>query len=259
MALTNLLDYQAPSRLLADRVILVTGAGDGIGKATALSLAKHGATVLLLGRTLSKLEVTYDEIEQAGGAQPALLPLNLVSATQEEYAQLADTIEKELGRLDGIVHNAAILGPLTPLQMYDPVTWQEVLQINLTAPFMLTQALLPLLRVSPDASVVFTTSSVGRVGRAFWGAYAVSKHGLEGINRIFSDELANVSNIRFNAINPGATRTNMRAHAYPGENPFTLQTPEQIMPAFLYLLGPDSKGVTGQSFDLPKQEPLPEV
>ncbi|MEC7120020.1 MAG: YciK family oxidoreductase [Pseudomonadota bacterium] len=245
----ELTDYHPPSDLLKGRAILVTGAGEGIGRAAALSFAQYGATVLLLGRTLEKLEAVYDEIEKAGGAQPALLPLNLSSASMSDYTQMAQMIEEQIGRLDGILHNAAMLGPLTPLQMYDPDTWDDVMNVNLRAPFQMTQTLLPLLRQSPDASVLFTTSSVGRTARAFWGAYAISKCGIEGLAKIFSDELANVSSIRFNCINPGATRTNMRAHAYPGENPMNLPTPEQIMPSYLYLMGADSQGITGHSID----------
>lgn len=250
----DLAQYQPATDVLRGRSILITGAGDGIGRAAALSFARHGATVLLLGRTLSKLEAVYDEIEQAGGAQPALLPLNLSSATLSDYTQMANMIENEIGHLDGILHNAAILGPLTPLQMYDPDTFDDVMTVNLRAPFQLTQTLLPLLRQSKDASVLFTTSSVGRTARAFWGAYAVSKSGLESVSKIFSDELANVSSIRFNCINPGPTRTNMRAHAYPGENPYNLPTPDDIMPLYLYLMGPDSHGITGQSLDIPRAE-----
>lgn len=248
----DLAQYHPTADLLRGRSILITGAGDGIGRAAALSFARHGATVLLLGRTLSKLEAVYDDIERAGGAQPALLPLNLSSATLSDYNQMANMIENEIGHLDGILHNAAILGPLTPLQMYDPDTFDDVMTVNLRAPFQLTQTLLPLLRQSKDASVLFTTSSVGRTARAFWGAYAVSKSGLESISKMFSDELANVSSIRFNCINPGPTRTNMRAHAYPGENPYNLPTPDDIMPLYLYLMGPDSHGVTGQSLDVPR-------
>jgi NAD(P)-dependent dehydrogenase (short-subunit alcohol dehydrogenase family) len=244
--------YQPTADALRGRVILVTGAGAGIGRAAALSFARHGATVLLLGRTLSKLEAVYDEIEQAGGAQPALLPLNLASASGSDYTQMSQMIETEIGRLDGVLHNAAMLGPLTPLQMYDPDTWDDVMNVNLRAPFQLTQALLPLLRQSPDASVVFTSSSVGRQARAFWGAYAVSKAGLESMSKIFSDELANVSAIRFNCINPGPTRTNMRAHAYPGENPMNLPTPEQIMNPYLFLMSAASTGFTGHSIDVPR-------
>lgn len=242
-------DYVAPPGLLTDRVILVTGAGDGIGRAAAKALAAHGATVVLSGRTLSKLEKVYDEIEANGDPQPALVPVDFSLAGPNEYQQLADTIEKEFGHLDGVLHNASLLGDITPLEMYDPDTWDTVMKVNLRAPFLLTQALLPLLKQSPDASIVFTTSSVGRRARAFWGAYAVSKCGIEGMSALLADELMNISNIRVNCINPGATRTAMRAAAYPGEDPMALKTPEEIMPLYLYLMGPDSTGVTGQSLD----------
>lgn len=242
-------DYQAPSNLLKDRVILITGAGDGIGAVAAKTCAAHGATVILLGRTLSKLEKVYDDIEKAGYPQPAIVPMDLSTVGVPEYDQLANTIEQEFGRLDGLLHNAGQLGDITPLEMYDPDTWDFVMRVNLRSPYLLTQSLLALLRKSEDASVVFTTSSVGRRARAFWGAYAVSKYGIEGLAQMWSDELKNISNVRMNCINPGATRTSMRANAYPAENPATIKTPEEIMPAYLWLLGADSKGTTGQSID----------
>ncbi|MFZ5561323.1 MAG: YciK family oxidoreductase [Pseudomonadota bacterium] len=241
--------YQPAANLLQGRVILVTGAGAGIGRAAARTFAAHGATVILHGRTLAKLEALYDEIENAGSPQPAIVPQELSTATPADYQHLADTIEREFGRFDGILHNAAVLGDITPLEMYDPDTWDFVMNINLRGPFLLTQALLPLLKQSPDASVVFTTSSVGRRARAFWGAYAVSKAGVENLSLMLADELRNISNIRVNCINPGATRTGMRASAYPGENPMTLKPPEDLMPLYLYLMGPDSKGTSGESLD----------
>ncbi|MEL0028257.1 MAG: YciK family oxidoreductase, partial [Perlucidibaca sp.] len=219
------------------------------GRVAARTLAAHGATVILLGRVLAKLESVYDEIVAAGHPTPAILTLDLSMVGAHECQQVAELIETNFGRLDGLLHNAAVLGDITPLEMYDPDTWDFVMKVNLRAPFVLTQALLPLLKQSPDASVVMTTSSVGRRARAFWGAYAISKCGIEGMVQMLSDEVANISSIRVNAINPGATRTNMRAHAYPGENPATLRTAEEIMPIYLYLLGPDSQGITGQSFD----------
>lgn len=241
--------WRAAPALFKDRVILVTGASDGIGAVAARTLAAHGATVILHGRTLAKLERVYDEIEKAGGAQPAIVPLDLSTASIADYQQLAATIESEFGRLDGVLHNAGVLGDITPLEMYDPDTWDFVMKVNLRAPFMLTQALLPLLKQSADASIVFTTSSVGRRARAFWGAYAASKCGIEGLSQMLADELLNTSNIRVNCLNPGATRTRMRADAYPGENPMSLKTAEDIMATYLWLLGPDSRGTTGQSLD----------
>ncbi|HMY01659.1 MAG TPA: YciK family oxidoreductase, partial [Agitococcus sp.] len=213
LTIEEMRSYQATKDLLKDKVILVTGASDGIGRVAAKTYAKHGATVILLGRDLKKLEQVYDEIEADGGAQPAIIPMNFSSAIPTEYEQLAINIEQEFGRLDGILHSAGILGDLTPLEMYDPNTWDEVMKVNLRAPFMLTQHLLPLLKRAPEASVIFMSSSVGRKARAFWGAYAVAKAGIENLTVLFADELANTSKVRVNCINPQGTRTAMRAKA----------------------------------------------
>lgn len=242
-------DYTAPEQLLSNKVILVTGAGDGIGRAAAKAYAAHGATVVLLGRTLEKLESLYDEIEAAGHPQPAIVPMNLESATEHEYMELANTLEQEFGRLDGLLNNAGSLGVRTPLESYDSVIWNQVMQVNVTSAFMLTQALLPLLQESDDASIIFTSSSVGRKGRAYWGAYSVSKFATEGLMQVLADEMDNTSNIRVNCINPGATRTQMRVTAYPGEPPQTNPTPAEIMPVYLYLMGADSHNVNGESLD----------
>jgi len=241
--------YAAPENALADRVILVTGAGDGIGRAVAMACAQHGASVGLLGRTLTKLESVYDEIVAAGWPRPSIAQMNLLKAQGPDYFQLAKSIEKEFGRLDGLLHNAGLLGQMSPIEQYDVGTWTEVMHVNLTVPFVLTQVMLPLLKESADASVVFTSSGVGRQGRAYWGAYAVSKFGVEGLSQVLADETDQYPNLRVNCINPGRTRTSMRAAAYPGEDPGILKAPEEIVAAYLYLLGPDSKDVTGQSVD----------
>lgn len=241
--------YEAQPGLLEERIVLVTGAGAGIGRALAKAIAKLGGTVILLGRTVSRLESVYDEICAAGGPKPAIFPMNLERATGEDYDRLSGAIEEQWGRLDGLVQNAGILGSRTPIEHHDVADWQRVLHVNLTAPFILCRCLLPLLLKSPDASVVFTSSGVGRRGKAYWGAYAVSKFGIEGLSQVLADELANKPGIRVNAVNPGATRTAMRAAAYPAEDPGQLKTPEEILGAYLYLLGPDSRGVTGRSFD----------
>jgi NAD(P)-dependent dehydrogenase (short-subunit alcohol dehydrogenase family) len=233
--------YIAPAGLLEKRVILVTGAGAGIGRAAAIACAGHGASVILCGRTTAKLEQVYDEIVAGGGARPAIAPLCLETATEHDYRELGEGVLAEFGRIDGLLHNAGLLGERT--------SWNRVLQVNLTAGFLLTKALLPALRESSSASVLFTSSGVGRRGRAYWGAYAVSKFGVEGLSQVLAAELEQTSNIRVNCINPGATRTAMRAAAYPAEDPLALKTPEQIMPAYLYLLGPDSEGLTGASVD----------
>lgn len=245
----NMRSYEPPEDVLKNRVILVTGAGDGIGRAAAERFASHGATVILLGRTVSKLETVYDRIESMGGPTPAIYPMNLLGANLEDYRELAAKLNETYGRLDGLLHNAGILGARTPIDQYDEEEWQKVMHVNLTAPFVMTKACLPLMLASEDASLVFTSSGVGRKGRAFWGAYAVSKFGTEGLMETLADELENKPNIRVNAINPGATRTTMRAEAYPAEDPETLPTPEDIMGTYLFLFGRESRGITGKSFD----------
>ena len=242
-------DYSARPDLLKGRVILVTGAGRGIGAAAAKTFAAHGATVLLLGKTEGNLNQLYDEIEAAGHPQPVVIPFNLETALPHQYDELAATIEAEFGRLDGLLHNAAIIGPRTPLEQLSGDNFMRVMQVNVNAMFMLTSTLLPLLKLSEDASVVFTSSSVGRKGRAYWGAYGVSKFATEGLMQTLADEVEGVAPVRANSVNPGATRTGMRAQAYPGENPASNPLPEAIMPVYLYLTGPDSRGVNGQAFD----------
>ncbi len=242
--------FEPASNCLDGKTILVTGAGDGIGRVAALTYARYGATVLLLGRTSSKLEYVYDEIESFGGKQPAMLPMNLEGATYAEMQQLEGLINKEVGQLDGILHNAGMLGQLTPLEMYDVDTFAQVMKVNFTATFMLTQALLPLLKAADNGSIIFTSSTVGTHPRAFWGAYALSKQAVEGMSDIFTQETKNTTNLRFNCINPGGTRTNMRAHAYPGESPMSLKTPEDIMAGYVCLMSDASIGVRGQVIEL---------
>lgn len=242
-------NYIAPDNLLEGKVIAVTGAGDGIGAVAAKTLAAHGATVILIGRTVPKLEQIYDAIESSGGPQPAIYPICLEGASEKDYEDMHDRLEESFGKLDGLLHNAGELGQRTPIANYKLSTWQKVMQVNVTAEFMMTKALLPLLEKSESASIIFTTSGVGRVGKPFWGAYAISKFATEGMSQVLANELEGVSNIRVNCINPGATRTRMRAAAYPAEDPSTIKTPEDIMPLYLYLMGADSEGITGQSLD----------
>lgn len=242
-------DYQAQNDLLQGKNILVTGAGDGIGRVAALTYARHGATVLLLGRTASKLEAVYDEIEQAGGATPGIIELDLASAPEETYTTLADNLSTELTCLDGILHNAALLGDKRPIENSGYTAWQEVMQVNVNAQFVLTRTLLPMLQEANAASIVLTSSTVGRVGRAFWGAYAVSKFATEGFMQVLAGELENTTKIRVNTLNPKATNTGMRRSAYPAETPTENPSPEEIMPAYLYLMGDDSIGITGKAFD----------
>lgn len=240
--------YQAPPDALRDRVILVTGAGDGIGRAVALSLAAHAATVIVSGRTVRKLEKTYDDIVAQGSPQPSIAPLDLEKALAGDYDTLAAAIERDYGRLDGLLHNAAMLGQLSPIEHYDVPTWVRVMHVNVNAAFALTQISIPLLRRSRDASVVFTSSSVGRRGRAFWGAYAASKFALEGVSQVLAEELESAG-VRVNCLNPGPARTPMRLIAYPAEDRSTVPDPSALVGPYIYLLGPASRGVSGQSFD----------
>ncbi|MCB1918765.1 MAG: YciK family oxidoreductase [Candidatus Competibacteraceae bacterium] len=241
-------DYQPAADLLKDRVILVTGAGDGLGRTAARQLGAHGATIILLGRTIRKLEQVYDELEQVGAPQPAIYPMNLEGATPKGYADLAQVLETEFGRLDGLLHNAALFQGLTPIANYDIELWYRVLQVNLNAPFLLTQTLLGLLNRSADASVVFTADQVSEKGQAYWGAYAVAKGGAQTLMKMLANELETNTPIRVNSIDPGRVRTPMTLKIYPGREPEQWPIPETVMNAYLYLLGPDSKGVTGQVF-----------
>jgi NAD(P)-dependent dehydrogenase (short-subunit alcohol dehydrogenase family) len=234
---------------LINKIILITGAGDGIGRAAAVHAAAHGATVILLGKTVKKLEAVYDEIVAAGHPEPAIVPMDLQGATLTHYQGLNATIMDQFGRLDGLLLNAGILGKLRPFEDIPQEEWANVMQVNVTSNFLMVQALLPALEASAAASVIFTTSSVGRKGRAFWGSYAVSKFAVEGLMQTLADEFSN-STMRFNAINPGATRTAMRAKAYPAENAEKLPTADEIMPLYLYLLSDTSKDQNGQSLNV---------
>lgn len=241
--------YEFPADILKDRVILITGASDGIGKALARRCAELGARVVLHGRNQKKLAAVYDEIESIGGAlRPSIAVMDLMTADAGAYSSLVESLDKEFGRLDGLVHNASILGKRLPIEQYEPGEWQQVLHVNLTAPFVLTQMLFPLLRASDDPTVVFTTSGVGRIGKAYWGAYSVSKFGTEALSQILAAEHPDPP-LRFNCINPGPTRTNMRLAAYPAEDRDQLKRPDEILTTYVYLLGPDSKDVNGESLD----------
>ena len=239
------MQYKAPADLLKDRIILVTGAGDGLGKAAAQTYAAHGAVVILLGRTLSKLEQVYDAIEQSGYPQPAIYPMNLEGAAPKDYQDLASTLDGEFGRLDGLLLNAAQSGLSTPIKYYDVEMWHKIMQVNLNAPFMLIQSCLTLLEKSADPSIVFALDDKAS---AYWGAYGVSKGGLATLMHILADELDTENQIRVNGVNPGPVRTRLRNKAYPGEDPGVLKTPADVMGAYLYLMGHKSRGVTRRVF-----------
>ncbi len=241
--------YQPKADCLKDKVIVVTGAGDGIGRVAALTYAQYGATVVLLGRTIPKLEYVYDEIEALGNHQTAIYPINFEGAVEKDYQDMAIKLEEEYGKIDGLLINAGILGPKTPISNYSLDAWQQVMQINLNSPFMMLKALAPLLEKSGNGSVITTSSSVANQGRAFWGAYAVSKSALQNLTEILAAEWDGTVPIRINSVNPGGTRTSMRAAAYPAENPADVPPPEAHMPLYVYLMSDDSQGVSGTYFN----------
>ena len=240
----------APANLLQERIILLTGAANGIGQAVVKAMAAHGATTVLLDRDVPGLEQTYDEIMAAGHPEPAIYPLDLQGAEPDDYTRVAAILADEFGHLDGLVHNAAQLGALVPFANFDNELWFQTLQANLNAPYLLTMACLGLLNASKDASIVFTSDTAGRKGKAYWGAYGVSKGGMEIFMQTLAEELESNTPIRVNSIDPGPVHTALRRIAYPGEDSSTLRPPGDIARAFLYLAGPESRGITGQQFTL---------
>lgn len=232
---------------LADKTVLVTGAAEGIGRAASLAYAAHGAEVLLLSRNEVRLESLYDEIVAAGGREPAILAMDLAKASHDDFVTLAGSLGEALPKLDGLLHNASLLGDRKPIAQTRATTWHDVMQVNVNAGFMLTQTLLPMLEQAPAASVVFTSSGVGRKGRAYWGSYAVSKFATEGLMQVLADELGATSNIRVNSLNPGAVNTSMRRSAYPAEPPTTNVSPEDIIGEWVYLMSDDSAHLNGEA------------
>jgi len=242
-------NYTYADDVLRDRIILVTGASDGIGRALAVHAAGLGAQLILHGRNVRKLEKVYDEIESLKSApRPSIAVMDLASADANSYKTLVESLSEEFGRLDGLVHNAGILGERYSIEQYDAALWQEVMHVNVTAAFALTQVCLPMLKAAPDPSVLFTSSGVGKIGKAFWGAYAVSKFATEGLSQVLASE-HDPEKLRVNCVNPGAIRTALRLAAYPAEDRDKLKRPEDILATYIYLLGPDSKGVSGESLD----------
>jgi NAD(P)-dependent dehydrogenase (short-subunit alcohol dehydrogenase family) len=239
--------YAPGADLLAGRTVLVTGAGSGLGRATALAAAKAGATVILLGRTTKKLEAVFDEIEAAGSPQPAIVPMNLVSATWADLFEVAETIEREFGRLDGLVHCAAHFPGFTPMTEEKPKDWLDGLQVNLTAAYALTRHLLPLMQQTRDASIVFVTDAVGREPKALRGSYGVAKYALEGLVKAWSQELSVTPGLRMNSYDPGPMQTALRAKGYVSEEVQKLPEAAIAAPGLVWLLGPDSAGVNGQA------------
>lgn len=231
---------------LAGQIILITGASSGIGRTLAFYAAKYGATVILLGKTLKKLESIYDEITSAGFPEPAIHPLNLARAEPKDAFALAQSIESMFGRLDGLVHNAGVSGRICGIEHLAPEKWQEVIQINLNVPYLLTHALLPLIQQSKDPSILFTAAEESQTGKAYWSAYSASKFGIVGLAQSLHQELEDNTEIRVNCINPGKVRTALRISSYPGIDPSSLTAPEDIILNYIYLLSPAAKPIRGK-------------
>ena len=243
------INYKVKEGELEGKVILVTGANRGFGLAITMDLAKAGATVIMLGRDLGSLEYAYDAVVDAGYKEPILYPLDLEGATPENYQELQDNILDKFKKLDGLIHNAAILGTQMPIDQYDIKLWYSTLQINLSAPFMLTQFLIPALMKSDDARILFLSSTVGRKARAYWGAYSVSKFGIEGFAKTLSEELEKTQ-ITVNTINPGKIRTEMRRTAYPAEDASSVPRPEEKSSVIVYLLSNEGSKINGEQLTI---------
>lgn len=239
-------NYQPAADLLKGRVILVTGAGQGLGRAAALAFAAHGATVVLLGRSTKKLEQVYDEIVAAGGSMPAIFPMDLAAAVDSHFDALAQAIAHQLRRLDGILHCAVDFENLSPLQLQSIPQWQQLLKVNTIVPFALNRATEHLLKASPDASVILVGETHGHHPAAYWGGFAVSKAALEAYARIQAEEWADAANLRINLLIPGPVNSPQRAKSHPGETKETLPQTEELANTLLYLIGPDSRNRRGE-------------
>ena len=243
-------NFSPPENFLEGKTILITGASDGIGLACGKTFADYGATVILLGRSQEKLESAYDAIESIHPGKTIIHPMDFITASPEYYTTLCQSLNEQFSCLDGLIHNAGLLGARTPIEFYPDKEWMDLMQVNVNAAFYLSKALIPSLSRSQDARMIFTSSSVGRIGRAYWGAYAVSKFAVEGLMQTLADELRNTTSIKVNSLNPGGTRTSMRRDAYPAENPATQPTAESIMPVYLYLMGKEAANITGRALNV---------
>ncbi len=238
------MNYSASKDLLSDNIIIVTGAGEGIGAAVARCYAKHGATVILLDKNIKALKQVYDDIEAKGGATPAIYPLDLKGANTTDYETLASSINDNFGRLDGLVHCAAALGQIAPFNHQNITTWLETLHINLTAPYLLTRACVSLLQKQQQSAIIFTSDDYK--DKAYWAGYGVAKAGIETLAKQLAAEFESEGRVRVNCVIPGSVQTTLYARAFPGLNPNSLPMPETLTPSYLYLMGKDSIAETGQ-------------
>jgi NAD(P)-dependent dehydrogenase (short-subunit alcohol dehydrogenase family) len=230
-------------------VILITGATGGLGAPLARACAEHGATVVLHGRVVRKLEALYDAIVDAQQPEPIILPLDLAKASADDFGNVAAALQEQLGRLDGLVHTAALLGSLGPIEHQSFDSWLALLRVNVAAPMGLTRALMPLLDAADDASVVFTLDSRGEQPRAYWGGYAVTKAGVATLARELADEWENRPNLRINAVVPGPIRSPLRGRTHPGEDRGKLPLPDRLVPLYLHLLAGQTKAESAALID----------
>ncbi len=242
-------NYNVPDNLLNGKVILITGAGQGIGRSAAIKFAELGATVILAGRNIEKLTKVYDEILVKGFSEALIFPLDLESASDNDYNAMAKGIEEQLGHLDGILHNASQFDNLSPLAIQSSEQFETMFKINVIAVFSMTKACLYLLKQSVDASIIFTSTSAAQTPKAYWGAHAISKAAADCMMRIWADELEMTPNVRINSIIPGALQSPQRKKSHPGEIHSELRTIESVLPLYCYLMGSDSRKVTGQIFN----------
>jgi NAD(P)-dependent dehydrogenase (short-subunit alcohol dehydrogenase family) len=233
---------------LKDRVIFVTGAGQGLGRQAALAFAKHGATVVLAGRKQKKLEVVYDEIVAAGLPEPLIFPLDLEKTSEDDFEAMAEGIYRQLGRLDGILHNAVHFDRLGPLEIHTAKEFERMFKVNVIAPFALTKACLPLLKKSQDASVVFVSSSSAREASAYWGAHGVSKKAMEHMMQTWSKELEQFPQLRMNVVVPGAIQSPQRKKSHPGEVHAALPLADNLMDLYVYLMSSAGRDQHGHIF-----------
>ena len=235
-----MVDMNFDLNLLKNKNILITGASNGIGKSLSENLSKYGANVIMLSRNENALDAIYDSLKKKYKTDPCILKCDLENLDDKKSQEIANIISKNYQNLDSIIHNAAILEKMSDIESFDLQTWDKVMRVNLTSAFILSKYLIPLMKSSTTPRIIFTTSSVGKKGKAFWGAYSVSKAGVNALSDILSDELESISNIKVFNFDPKATKTNMRAMAYPAEDPSAIKNPDQLINYYLWMLSEKS-------------------
>lgn len=243
-------EFELNNQTLANQVVLVTGATGAIGSEICLGLGKAGASVILAGRNIDKLEKLYDQLLAEGCPEPAIFPVNFEGAGPHDFDEMAEKIQEAFGTLNGVVHCAAKLGQISPCEISDPYEWMQVFQVNLHSAYLMTRACLPMLKKSENASVLYMADETGRQGKAYWGAYSVSKAGLENLMQVLHQEYEQLPNIRFNTLEPGAVASELRSEAFPAEDADALPGCEQIVNSVAFLISEHGKSTSGGAFSL---------